>query len=170
MSAPDWRHLPSLSALRAFEVAARHRNFSAAARPLNVTHAAIGQAARSLEAELGTALLRRNGRDLALTEDGERPTPGRRDSFAVQRGHPGIGHSPVRLGRGSRTDFGSPSLTWFMRELHARGVVDFLGLGGTPIAVGLPSQPQRGGPAVDLLSHDAAHHLLGHERQLRLVA
>ena len=83
MSAPDWRHLPSLSALRAFEVAARHRNFSEAARVLNVTHAAIGQAVRGLEAELGTTLLRRNGRELALTEDGERLARALHDGFGT---------------------------------------------------------------------------------------
>jgi LysR family glycine cleavage system transcriptional activator len=83
MSAPDWRNLPSLSALRAFEVAARQRNFSEAARVLNVTHAAIGQAVRGLETELGTALLRRNGRDLVLTEDGERLARALHDGFGT---------------------------------------------------------------------------------------
>lgn len=37
----NWRDIPSLPALRAFEVAARAGSFSAAARELNVTHAAI---------------------------------------------------------------------------------------------------------------------------------
>lgn len=83
MPVPDWRTLPSLSALRAFEVAARHRNFSEAARVLNVTHAAIGQAVRGLETELGTTLLRRNGRDLALTEDGERLARALHDGFGT---------------------------------------------------------------------------------------
>ena len=62
MPSLDWRHLPSLSSLRAFEAASRFGNFSAAARALNVTHAAVSQAVRGLEAELGTALLRRDGR------------------------------------------------------------------------------------------------------------
>src|SRR4028118_1529865 len=83
MSDPDWRHLPSLSSLRAFEVAARQRSFSEAARALNVTHAAISQAVRGLEAELGTTLLRRDGRGLALTDDGERLARALRDGFGT---------------------------------------------------------------------------------------
>lgn len=39
----DWRTIPSISALRAFEVMARLIGVSAAARELNVTHAAISQ-------------------------------------------------------------------------------------------------------------------------------
>jgi LysR family glycine cleavage system transcriptional activator len=44
----DWRTIPSLSALRAFEAMARLGDFSAAARELNVTHAAISQQVRYL--------------------------------------------------------------------------------------------------------------------------
>ena len=44
----DWKSFPSLTALRAFEAAARLQNFSRAARDLNVTHAAIAQQVRSL--------------------------------------------------------------------------------------------------------------------------
>ena len=66
----DWSTLPSLAALRAFEAAARHQNLSAAARELNVTHAAIAQHVRALETDLSTPLLFRSGRGVALTEDG----------------------------------------------------------------------------------------------------
>ena len=59
MTGPDWRHLPSLSALRAFEATARLGGFSAAARALNVTHAAVAQQVRALESELGVALVQR---------------------------------------------------------------------------------------------------------------
>ncbi|MCW1918873.1 LysR family transcriptional regulator [Rhodobacter sp. KR11] len=45
----DWRVFPSLTALRAFEAAARLQSFSLAARELNVTHAAIAQQVRGLE-------------------------------------------------------------------------------------------------------------------------
>jgi LysR family transcriptional regulator, glycine cleavage system transcriptional activator len=83
MPAPDWRHLPSLSSLRAFEAASRYGNFSAAARALNVTHAAVSQAVRGLEAELGTMLLRRDGRGLALTEEGDRLARALRDGFGT---------------------------------------------------------------------------------------
>jgi LysR family glycine cleavage system transcriptional activator len=66
----DWRKIPSLSALRAFEAAARLESLSDAARALNVTHAAISQHVRSLEAELGVSLLVRAGRRMALTDEG----------------------------------------------------------------------------------------------------
>jgi DNA-binding transcriptional LysR family regulator len=37
----DWRDIPSLASLRAFDATARHGGFAGAARSLNVTHAAI---------------------------------------------------------------------------------------------------------------------------------
>lgn len=67
---PDWRTLPSLASLRAFELTARQGTFAAAAKELNVTHAAIAQRVRALEADLGVALARRSGRTVALTEAG----------------------------------------------------------------------------------------------------
>lgn len=65
-----WRDMPSLAALRAFEVAARTGSFSAAALELNVTHAAVAQHVRALEARVGVSLLVREGRGMALTDDG----------------------------------------------------------------------------------------------------
>jgi LysR family glycine cleavage system transcriptional activator len=66
-----WRDLPSLSLLRAFDATARHGSFAEAGRALNVTHAAVTQAVRGLEADLGVTLVRRAGRTVALTEAGE---------------------------------------------------------------------------------------------------
>ncbi|MCR8724497.1 LysR substrate-binding domain-containing protein [Frigidibacter sp. ROC022] len=87
MTDPDWRHLPSLSSLRAFEAAARLGGFSAAARALNVTHAAVAQQVRGLEAELGLTLFRREGRGLALTPVGARLTQALSEGFgAIARG------------------------------------------------------------------------------------
>jgi len=63
----DWRTLPSLTSLRAFESAARLSSFTLAGRELNVTHAAVAQQVRGLEAELGLELIFRQGRGLALT-------------------------------------------------------------------------------------------------------
>lgn len=68
----DWKALPSLASLRAFELTARSGNFASAARELNVTHAAIAHRVRSLEADLGVALARRSGRSVVLTEAGVR--------------------------------------------------------------------------------------------------
>ncbi len=68
----DWREIPSLSALRAFEATARLLSFSKAAAELNVTHAAIAQHVRGLEAEFSESLVVRAGRGIALTHAGER--------------------------------------------------------------------------------------------------
>jgi LysR family glycine cleavage system transcriptional activator len=65
-----WRDLPSLSMLRAFDATARAGSFAEAGRVLNVTHAAVTQAVRALEGELGVQLVRRAGRTVALTEAG----------------------------------------------------------------------------------------------------
>jgi len=70
LAGPDWISFPSLAALRAFEAAARLGGFSAAARSLNVTHAAVAQQVRALERELGEALVFRAGRSLGLTDKG----------------------------------------------------------------------------------------------------
>ncbi|WP_282064967.1 LysR family transcriptional regulator [Aliiroseovarius marinus] len=79
----DWRSLPSLATLRAFEAAARHQNLSQAARELNVTHAAISQHVRKLEEELGEPLLLRQGRGMALTDAGRLLADALRSGFAT---------------------------------------------------------------------------------------
>ncbi len=66
----NWRDTPSLAALRAFEAAARHGSLSRAADDLNVTHAAIAQHLRALEADLETPLMHRAGRGMRLTPEG----------------------------------------------------------------------------------------------------
>ena len=53
------RKLSMLRAIQAFEAAARHENYAAAADELSVTPAAIGQQVRALEAWLGAPLFRR---------------------------------------------------------------------------------------------------------------
>ncbi len=66
----DWSHLPSLAALRAFDALARTGSLSAAARQLNVTHAAISQHLRALEAFFGETLATRDGQAMRLTTTG----------------------------------------------------------------------------------------------------
>ncbi|WJY22622.1 LysR family transcriptional regulator [Fontisubflavum oceani] len=68
----DWRDIPSLSALRAFEAAARLESYSAAARSLNVTHAAIAQHVRALETHFDQSLMDREGRRMVPTHAGRR--------------------------------------------------------------------------------------------------
>ncbi|WP_419204808.1 LysR family transcriptional regulator [Bordetella trematum] len=57
-----------LGALRCFEVAARHCNFTRAAAELNLTPGAVSQQIRQLEQRLGQPLFRRLPRGLALTD------------------------------------------------------------------------------------------------------
>ncbi|MEO1638963.1 MAG: LysR substrate-binding domain-containing protein [Pseudomonadota bacterium] len=66
----DWRTIPSLHALRAFDAVARASSFSGAARELNVTEAAIRQHVRGLEGRLATKLVKRHGNSLELTSKG----------------------------------------------------------------------------------------------------
>lgn len=83
MSEIDWKHMPALTALRAFAATAREGGFSAAARRLNVTHAAVQQQVRALEADLGVALVWRDGRALHLTPEGERLAAALSDGFLI---------------------------------------------------------------------------------------
>lgn len=64
--------LPNLSALRSFEAAARHQNFSRAADELHVTHGAISHQVRALEDELGVQLFARHGKRIKITKEGDR--------------------------------------------------------------------------------------------------
>ncbi|MGJ3254964.1 MAG: LysR substrate-binding domain-containing protein [Alcanivorax sp.] len=64
------RRLPSLSALRAFEAAARHESAKQAANELSVTATAISHHIRGLEESLGVALFVRKPRQLLLTPQG----------------------------------------------------------------------------------------------------
>lgn len=66
-----WRDLPPLTALRAFSAYAESGTVVAAAERLGVSHAAISQQLRALEAHLGLSLLVRQGRELALTPEGQ---------------------------------------------------------------------------------------------------
>lgn len=61
------RVLPPLNALRAFEAAGRLGSFKEAAAELHVTHGAISQHIRLLEAWLGSSLFERHNRRVQLT-------------------------------------------------------------------------------------------------------
>ncbi len=66
------RRLPPLTALRAFEAAARHKSFTRAAEELSVTQGAVSRQIRVLEDFLGTALFLRLTRRVELTTEGQR--------------------------------------------------------------------------------------------------
>ncbi len=68
----DWSLLPPLSSLRALAAYAERGSMAAAGQVLNVSHAAVSQQIRGLEAHLGVALLDRSGRQAVLTVEGDR--------------------------------------------------------------------------------------------------
>ncbi len=73
--------LPPLNALRGFEAVARHMSFSAAAKELRITSAAISQQIKNLEDFLGVRVFSREGRQIKLTETGHRILPGVEKGF-----------------------------------------------------------------------------------------
>lgn len=64
--------LPPLAAVRVFEAAARHANFTRAAEELGMTQAGVSQQVKLLEDRLGFPLFARGKRGVALTEAGGR--------------------------------------------------------------------------------------------------
>lgn len=75
------RRLPPLNALRAFEAAARHLNFSRAADELSVTPGAVSQQIQNLEDYVGAALFKRTPRGLLLTDSAQMALPALREAF-----------------------------------------------------------------------------------------
>src|SRR6516162_10117917 len=73
--------LPPLSALRAFEAAARHLSLTQAARELSVTPGALSHQIRGLEELLGVKLFERRVRSIALTSAGKQLYPGLHTGF-----------------------------------------------------------------------------------------
>ena len=74
------KRLP-IGPLRAFDVAARHLNLSAAAQEMNVTHAAVSRQVKQLEERLGVKLFERLPRGLKLTAHGALLAEGTRQAF-----------------------------------------------------------------------------------------
>jgi LysR family glycine cleavage system transcriptional activator len=75
------RRLPPLSALRAFEAAARRLSFKGAAEELNVTPTAVSHQIRQLEETLGIKLFERGTRQVRLTASGHQLFPTLRDGL-----------------------------------------------------------------------------------------
>ena len=111
-------HLPPLSALRAFEAAARLQSFSRAADELAVTPAAISHQIHALEEDLGVRLFHRLNRAVELTPSARILLPGLSEAFA------GIQASVRRLrahnDTGTLTVTASPSFAakWLVLRLH----------------------------------------------------
>lgn len=88
---------PPLSALRAFEAAARLLSIKRAAEELNVTSAAVSYQIKQLEAHLGVQLFERQNRRILLTD------VGRRCAAELSQGFESL-HRAVALARAERDD------------------------------------------------------------------
>jgi LysR family transcriptional regulator, glycine cleavage system transcriptional activator len=75
--------LPPLSAVRAFEAAARHASFTRAAEELGMTQAAVSYQIKVLEERVGVPLFLRRPRQVVLTEAGRRLAPAVSEAFAL---------------------------------------------------------------------------------------
>jgi LysR family transcriptional regulator, glycine cleavage system transcriptional activator len=69
------RNLPPLAAVRVFEAAARHQNFTLAAAELGMTQAAVSYQIKLLEERLGVQLFRRAQKRVLLSDAGARISP-----------------------------------------------------------------------------------------------
>jgi LysR family glycine cleavage system transcriptional activator len=111
-------HMPPLSALRAFEAAARLQSFSKAADELSVTPAAISHQIHALEEDLGVSLFNRRNRAVELTASARVLLPGLTEAFA------GIQISVRRLrahnDTGTLNITASPSIAgkWLVQRLY----------------------------------------------------
>lgn len=117
------RQLPPLTALRAFEAAARHGSFVRAAAELNVTPGAISQHVKTLERQTGLALFLRQARGVRLTEAGRAYLPGIAEGFdrlarATQQAADGAA-GRILAGRLSVTVLPSFAAGWLVRRLPA---------------------------------------------------
>lgn len=94
--------MPSLTALRVFEAAARHLSFTRAGSDLHVTQAAVSRQVRLLEAELGKPLFVRLHRRVELTPAGKLLADELARSFAaIHRSVDdirGVSRQSIRLG------------------------------------------------------------------------
>jgi LysR family transcriptional regulator, glycine cleavage system transcriptional activator len=111
-------NLPPLSALRAFEAAARHTSFSKAAEELFVTPAAISHQIHALEQDLGVRLFHRLNRSIELSASGRVLLPGLVEAFAEIRAS--VRRLRAHNDTGSLTMTASPSFAakWLVLRLH----------------------------------------------------
>lgn len=71
--------VPDITTLQAFECAARHENFSRAAKELNLTQSAVSRQIADLEQQTGLTLFERIRQRVILSEAGQRLLPEVRD-------------------------------------------------------------------------------------------
>lgn len=114
------RRLPPLNSLKCFEAAGRLLSFTAAAKELNVTQAAISHQIKLIEEYLGLSLFDRYPRRLALTEPGKSLLPEVTEAFdRVSTAIAALGQErfssqiSVRLGPSFAARWLSPRLKYF---------------------------------------------------------
>jgi LysR family glycine cleavage system transcriptional activator len=108
--------LPSIQTLRAFEAAARHESYSAAAAELGLTHGAISHRIRELEEGIGVSLFRRTGGKMVPTREAVTLLAQVREALSLlQRALP----SPVRKQAGRLVISIHPSLAthWLVHRV-----------------------------------------------------
>lgn len=108
-----------LNALRAFEAAARHQNFTHAALELHVSQAALSHQIRGLEDRLGVRLFHRLPRGVALTDEAAALYPVLDEAFnriasAVNRASAPAVHEVMTLGV-----VGTFAVGWLLPRLGA---------------------------------------------------
>jgi LysR family transcriptional regulator, glycine cleavage system transcriptional activator len=109
--------------LRAFDVAARNLNLSAAAEELNVTHAAVSRQVKQLEERLGVKLFERLPRGLRLTAQGALLAEGTRAAFDRLAAALEDVSMPTVRRKLTISTFSSFNARWLMPRLHAFSVL-----------------------------------------------
>jgi LysR family glycine cleavage system transcriptional activator len=163
------RQLPPLIELRAFEAAARHLSFKAAAAELGVTPTAISHQIKLLEQHCGRLLFRRHPRPLTLTPAGKQLFPVVRDGL----GRFSEALSDIRGGRPEQlriTATNAFAARWLLprlpdwRATHPRLKLDIVGTdavldldaGETDVAIRYALTPPRNAHSVEL-ARDTFH-------------
>lgn len=108
--------LPSLTAVRAFEAAARLGSFTLAAQELHVTQSAVSRQVQLLEAEISTPLFIRRGRAISLTADGRALAEVAAQSFDALRSVA----ARIRLRAGMRSGPGNTVTVSMLPSLAAK--------------------------------------------------
>jgi LysR family transcriptional regulator, glycine cleavage system transcriptional activator len=109
--------------LRAFDVAARNLNLSAAAEELNVTHAAVSRQVKQLEDRLGVKLFERLPRGLRLTAQGALLAEGTRAAFDRLAAALEDVSTPTVRRKLTISTFSSFNARWLMPRLRAFSVL-----------------------------------------------
>ncbi len=105
--------------LRAFDIAARNLNLSAAAEEMNVTHAAVSRQVKQLEQRLGVQLFERLPRGLKLTVHGALLAEGTREAFDRLASAIEDVSAPAVRRKLSISTFSSLSTRWLMPRVQA---------------------------------------------------